>query len=82
MKTFAILLTLATLTLPAGLAYAGERHDVSYILNHDTGTLLILPKAGQSFVDACADGKGVTGSVRVTKVLSTKGHTNTFITCK
>jgi len=79
MKTFTTILTLALL-LPAG-AYAGERHDVSYIFNHDTGTLLILPKAGQSFVDACADGKGVEGAVRVTKVLSTKGDKNTFIRC-
>ena len=86
MKTITNMLALAlafTITLYAGIVHAHTGHqDVSFMFNHATKTLLVIPKDNQSASAACADSKRLGYAAQVTKVQTTVNNKFIYTICK
>jgi len=67
MKTLTTLALLCA-TMITHTAYAHAGHDISYIFNNTTQSLLIIAKPSQSIADACASAARAGVAARTVKV--------------
>ena len=81
MKTLATLTLLCGMLL-SGIAYAADANDTSFIFNHDSNTMLVIPKDNQSVAAACADGKALAYNPSIIKVSQTVDGKFVTVKCK